>query len=151
LVDRAGKVVLYASIRNEVRTDGIFSRIKRIGKQVFFPRISGASIEFVAVEKWSELGPGKWGVPEPRSGVPGALEGVDLVVVPGVAFDERGCRLGFGKGYFDKALSNYRGIKVGLAYDFQVLRRIPDEEGDLYCDYIFTESRTIPANEPCRG
>lgn len=151
LIDRAETIALYASIRNEVRTEEIFSGVKRAGKQVFFPRILGSLVEFLEVERWADLGPGKWGVPEPRSGVPGVLEKIELVVVPGVAFDEGGCRIGFGKGYFDKALSGYRGIKVGLAYDFQVLTEIPGEERDLRCDHIFTESRTIPANDSRRG
>jgi 5-formyltetrahydrofolate cyclo-ligase len=63
--------------------------------------------------------------------------------VPGVVFDEYGNRIGYGGGYFDKLLSNVEAIKIGLSYEFQVLKHIPHEEHDVKMDYILTEKKIL--------
>ncbi len=70
---------------------------------------------------------------------------LDLVVVPGVVFDERGFRIGYGGGFFDRLLGEkaFRARTAALAYDFQVIERIPEEEHDRPVQAVFTESRVI--------
>jgi 5-formyltetrahydrofolate cyclo-ligase len=143
LLDLSATVALYASIRNEVATEWIFSQLRKKGRRIFLPRVTRDRIEFVEAEDWSDLVPGRWGVPEPRGGDAAPLESIEAVLVPGLAFDEAGARLGYGKGYFDGALGSYGGRKIGLAYDFQVLPAIPRTERDLVCDWIVTEKRII--------
>jgi 5-formyltetrahydrofolate cyclo-ligase len=87
--------------------------------------------------------PGAWGIPEPQFDKAEAIERIEAVLVPGLAFDESGNRLGFGQGYYDRVLQGYLGRKVGLAYDFQVLNKIPHTATDLVCDWIVTEMRVI--------
>ncbi len=67
----------------------------------------------------------------------------DLILVPGLAFGQKGQRLGRGKGFYDKYLSQYRGIKVGVCFSLQLEQEIPTEEHDEFLDYIITEDKII--------
>jgi len=87
---------------------------------------------------------GKFGVREPAAScaeIP--LNRFDLVLVPGMAFDLHGHRLGRGQGFYDRILANASGIKCGVAYDFQLLESIPTEAHDAKVDFIFTPSRGV--------
>jgi 5-formyltetrahydrofolate cyclo-ligase len=87
---------------------------------------------------------GKFGVSEPVpecGAVP--LNRFDLVLVPGMAFDLSGNRLGRGKGFYDRILSETSGVKCGVAYDFQLLETIPTEAHDARVNFIFTPSRAL--------
>ena len=87
---------------------------------------------------------GKFGVREPAAScaeIP--LNRFDLVLVPGLAFDLHGHRLGRGKGFYDRILAKASGIKCGVAYDFQLLESIPTEAHDAKVDFIFTPSRGV--------
>lgn len=87
---------------------------------------------------------GKFGVREPAAGcaeVP--LDSFDLVLVPGMAFDVQGNRLGRGQGFYDRLLAVVSGVKCGLGYDFQLLEQIPTEPHDAKVDFIFTPSRGV--------
>jgi 5-formyltetrahydrofolate cyclo-ligase len=87
---------------------------------------------------------GKFGVREPAAACEEiALNQFDLVLVPGVAFDLQGHRLGRGQGFYDRILAEATGIKCGLAYDFQLLEEIPTEPHDAKMDFIFTPSRCV--------
>ncbi|HSA59434.1 MAG TPA: 5-formyltetrahydrofolate cyclo-ligase [bacterium] len=143
LLDRLTSVALYASVRGEVSTEWIFGQLQKRGCRTFFPRVTGERIEFVPVPDWGRLVPDRWEIPAPLEGESVSLEEVEAVLVPGVAFDEQGNRLGFGKGYYDRCLSGFQGRKIGLAYDFQVVPEIPRMETDLVCHWIVTETRTI--------
>lgn len=87
---------------------------------------------------------GKFGVREPAAGcaeIP--LDSFDLVLVPGMAFDLQGNRLGRGQGFYDRLLGKVSGVKCGLSYDFQLLEQIPTEPHDAKVDFIFTPSRGV--------
>ena len=73
------------------------------------------------------------------------LDQFDLVLVPGMAFDLNGNRLGRGKGFYDRILAGASGLKCGIAYDFQLVETIPTEEHDATVDFIFTPSRCVKA------
>lgn len=139
----AKKVVLYAAARNEVLTDFLFEELRKKGKQVFFPRLKQDEMEFVEVTSLSTLRTGKLGILEPSTPQSLSLQGMDIAVIPGVGFDEAGFRIGFGKGYYDKTLHQFSGLKLGLAYDFQVLKKIAHEPWDIRCHYVVTECRVI--------
>lgn len=146
----AARVALYCSSQNEVLTDEVFERARASGKEVFYPRVvvSGSSrrLAFFRVHALEDLSPGAYEIPEPAGGQ--ELEdpaGFDLVVVPGVAFDERGGRLGFGKGYYDMALEGAPCKTIALAYEFQVLKNqeIPVEPHDVRVSAVVTDERII--------
>jgi 5-formyltetrahydrofolate cyclo-ligase len=91
-------LALYSAIHNEVSTDEIVGQALDSGKCLVFPRVSGEDLEFVLIESPSELVSGAFGVKEPKSCNLVPVEKLDLIVVPGVAFDQRGHRLGYGRG-----------------------------------------------------
>ncbi|MEJ0089660.1 MAG: 5-formyltetrahydrofolate cyclo-ligase [Limisphaerales bacterium] len=87
---------------------------------------------------------GKFGVREPSASCADiSLDKFDLVLVPGMAFDLNGNRLGRGQGFYDRLLEKVSGIKCGLAYDFQLLENIPTEPHDAKVDFVFTPSRCV--------
>jgi 5-formyltetrahydrofolate cyclo-ligase len=145
---KAQRLSLYASFQNEVLTDDIFKDAVEGGKEVYYPRvIRGAKrhLGFFKVGSLKELASGSYDIPEPEEKEekisPGAF---DLVVVPGVAFDEGGGRLGYGKGYYDMALKGLECPVVALAYEFQVIKEaISVEVHDVPVEAVVTEERVI--------
>jgi 5-formyltetrahydrofolate cyclo-ligase len=144
----AARIALYSSFSNEVLTDEIFQQADRDGKEVYYPRVikKGKShLAFFRVGHLGELKPGSYEIPEPEEKEVRVGAGTfDLVVVPGVAFDLEGARIGFGKGYYDMALEGLGCPVVALAYEFQVLSdRIPSEAHDVRVSAIITEKRVV--------
>jgi 5-formyltetrahydrofolate cyclo-ligase len=141
----AQRIALYFPIKNEVRAECIFERAKELRKEIYFPRVEGSLLEFRKVNDLRELEPGRLGVPEPNwDSAKVEITDIDLFIIPGIAFDRLGRRLGYGKGYYDRTLAKIdkkRGI--GLAYGFQVLDSIPVERGDEEVDLVVTESGVI--------
>lgn len=143
------RLALYASFRNEVLTDEIFSKAVMENKEVYFPRVvrpSGRShLAFFRVRGKGELSMGSYKILEPpKAGKEAAPGTFDCAVVPGVAFDTGGVRLGYGKGYYDGFLKDTRCPVMGLAFGFQVLSRsLPDETHDVRVGAIVTESGII--------
>jgi 5-formyltetrahydrofolate cyclo-ligase len=97
----------------------------------------------------TDLSVGNFGIREPVTGCPEIPPGdLDLILVPGVAFDLNGHRLGRGKGFYDRLLANARGVKCGVAFDQQVVKAVPAEAHDIRMDFILTPTqcmRTQPA------
>ena len=142
---RAQRIAVYFPTKNEVRTEGIFEKAKEYGKELYFPRVVNALLDFHKVDSLGELKPGKFGVPEPsQDSTIIQVKDLDMIVIPGVAFDLRGRRLGYGKGFYDRTLVNVSREKiVGLAYGFQVVSRIPAESGDKSVGLLITENGII--------
>jgi 5-formyltetrahydrofolate cyclo-ligase len=152
------RVVLgYMAFDHEVLTDGLIRQAMASGKQMVLPMVQtdrqGLAL-YVIVDLERDVAPGYHGILEPlpqrtRAVAPETLE---LVLVPGVAFDVRGGRLGFGAGFYDRLLCQLpRDIPtVGLAFDFQVIPRLPSQPHDTVLDAIVTESR-IMWGIPCAG
>jgi len=142
---KAERIALYFSIKNEVRTEQIFEMAMECGKKVYFPHMEGTILEFHRVDDLGELKPGKFGIPEPRQdSAKIQTKDLDIIVVPGVAFDRLGRRVGYGKGYYDRTLKEIHKEKlIGLAYGFQVLDRIPVEAGDIGLGSLIMESGII--------
>lgn len=144
----AEKLALYSPIKNEVATGKIFVAAKEAGKKVYYPKIVADNLDFVEVGSLAELSPGAFGVPEPPAGLTAHVTELQLIVVPGLAFDQRGHRLGYGRGYYDRQLSVKPGTTtaVGLCFEFQICARLPEEGHDQQLDFIATESRLIPCH-----
>ena len=105
-------------------------------------------MEFRRVSGLDELVPGRYGIPEPVGEVWDPVR-ADVIVVPGVAFDLSGHRIGYGKGYYDKALHRLEGLGrlVGFCYDFQLVEEIVGEPHDVTMDFIVTELRVVRVNK----
>lgn len=139
------RIALYYPFRKEVSTQEIFFESLESGKEVYFPRVNGTSLTFHRVLSPDQLKAGRFGIPEPGSDSfpiePGQL---DLVIVPGVAFDSCGGRLGYGKGYYDRFLSRVPSRKrVALAYGIQMVESVPAGEGDQDVAMVVTEFSII--------
>jgi 5-formyltetrahydrofolate cyclo-ligase len=127
-----------------VATSGLFSAAVQAGKRVLYPRTVGTILEFVAVESLEALEESRFGICEPLSGEAVPLAAIDLLVLPGVAFDDKGIRLGYGLGCYDRTLAAVdRPPLVGLAYDFQVVTSLPREEHDIPVDFVVTERKIL--------
>ena len=147
---KADRVLIYLSKDEEVGTDNLLGRALELGKRVCVPVVDQETDELQV----SELpGPeidfriGAFGVREPtKEGLNFvSSDQVDLVIVPGLAFDRRGGRIGYGKGYYDRLLKRLGSQipRIALAFEFQVLDTVPQEENDIQVDAIITEKSTM--------
>ncbi|MCX6971383.1 MAG: 5-formyltetrahydrofolate cyclo-ligase [Verrucomicrobia bacterium] len=110
------------------------------GKRIAMPRAEGDDLQFHWVASRAELRPGRFGILEPAAQAPDAGSGFDLILVPGLAFDLRGGRLGRGRGFYDRFLSNARGLRVGVCFEDQIVGDVPEEPHDLRMDFVVTPS-----------
>jgi 5-formyltetrahydrofolate cyclo-ligase len=153
------RILLYASFKNEVLTDYVFERAKKEGKEVYFPRVakgagrSGRGLKFFRVDAIDDLCPGTYEIREPSGHARTAGIGeFDVAIIPGLAFDRSGARLGYGKGYFDKALKDAECPIVALAYGFQVIEGgLPSEPHDVRVSAIVTEKGIIMTDRVRKG
>ncbi|HWI61198.1 MAG TPA: 5-formyltetrahydrofolate cyclo-ligase [Symbiobacteriaceae bacterium] len=141
---QARAVLIYIAFRGEVETDLIATAAVAAGKRLALPRVVREPRGLVLHEysgRRETLAAGAYGILEPRPEWPVmAPDEVDLVVVPGVAFDEHGGRLGYGGGYYDRLLPVLQGATlVGLAYQFQVVDGLPRDPHDVPVDGVATE------------
>ena len=144
----AGAVMLFASFRTELDTVPLAEWVLCAGKTLCLPRVLGPRrmAAFRVTDLAADLAPGKWDIPEPRVGLPEVPpEEVDLVFVPGSAFDEDGRRCGYGGGFYDTYLPLTRaGVpRVALAFEAQIVDEVACESHDLAVDTIVTELRAI--------
>lgn len=149
----AGTLALYAPIHHEVETAAVAAAALAAGKHVLYPAVVGTDLKFCRVHALSELVPGKYGILEPRGEGCDPAQ-ADLIVVPGVAFDLCGRRIGYGKGYYDRSLHRLEGSGklAAFCYDFQLLQEIAGEPHDVTMDFIVTESRVVRVNKHiCEG
>lgn len=143
---RAKVLALYAPIHNEVDTAGVFAEALAALKTVLYPVVSGEGLAFRRVLDPDGLRRGAFGILEPDSSCEAHdPREADLIVIPGVAFDVKGKRIGYGKGYYDKSLHSLEGggKLVGFCYDFQLVDEITDEPHDVKMDMLITEKRVI--------
>jgi 5-formyltetrahydrofolate cyclo-ligase len=140
---QSSRIALYAGIDREIGTQLIFERARAAKKTLFFPHITGpGEMVFLETDDCENMVPNRYGIPEPVLGSREiAVEDLDLVVVPGVAFDREGFRLGFGGGYYDRVLPRLRpeAISLGLAYTFQVVDKLPTRAHDRKVKRLVTE------------
>ena len=146
---KAERVLFYASFRSEVETLDLIRESLKMGKRTVLPRVDEEKhiLELYEIKDVRELTDGYMGIPEPQRSAesPVAIGEVDLVIVPGAAFDASGNRLGYGAGYYDILLSGRRRVTpvIGLAYEEQIVDAVPAEEHDVRVDLIVTDHQVI--------
>ncbi len=134
-------ILLYHSLPDELSTlDFIEKWHSR--KRFFLPRVNGLNLEILPYDK-SRLHLGAFNIEEPEGDNTTDITHIDMVVVPAVAYDRKGNRIGRGKGYYDRLLNNTRAIKIGVAYDFQLVDEIDAEPHDVAVDYVITQRGII--------
>jgi len=141
-------VALYMAIAGEVNLDSLFPKCWELGKRTCIPVFNAKTklYEMAEITPETECFTGHYGIQEPLSPALFPMGNVDLVVVPGVAFDREGSRLGRGGGYYDRLLEGFSGASVAVAFDFQILPKIPLEQHDKPVDILVTETETEIVN-----
>ena len=151
---KARVVACYVSKDDEVQTSAIIKAALSMGKRVIVPRVdpSSTELQFREIRSLSELSPGHFHIMEPSpTSEELPLSSADIVLVPVVAWDEQGHRIGYGKGYFDRALKSKEGaFAVGLAFESQRYDWIPQTPSDSSLEMVVTEKRTITLVRPNR-
>jgi 5-formyltetrahydrofolate cyclo-ligase len=143
----------FSALPAEIDPALALAALRQRGVEVALPRVTAASprLRFHRAGA-DELRPGPFGILEPADSCPEvAAEQIDLFLVPGLAFDGAGRRLGFGGGYYDELApavrAGGRGVLIGLGFDFQVVERCPAGEGDARLDAVVTDARVLRPTE----
>ncbi len=141
-------ILVYMHFRSEVQTSEIIRQMFVAHQIVTIPYTRSNTSQLVAVKVTNlehQVAPGYWGIPEPKSELvdssscdPGTI---DLVIIPGSVFDKSGGRLGYGGGYYDRLLTNEapEAVRVGIAFELQLVDRVPVEPHDQFMDFVVTE------------
>jgi 5-formyltetrahydrofolate cyclo-ligase len=144
---RAGAVLAYAANGSELSTEALLIKGLELGKRVILPRVNAdGELALHAVDYLGQLVPGYRQIREPHPGLPRVgIEEVDLALIPGVGFDRHGGRLGYGGGYYDRLLADcaWRCPIWGVAFECQVLDRLPTEDHDRPVAAVVTEVRIL--------
>lgn len=144
-------IMFYSSIRGEARTDNMINKALKQGYEVFLPKTDKEKKELIPykVRNLEELQKGAYNILEPKDNAEKAdLDKLELVIVPGVAFDENCYRIGHGRGFYDRFLKKLKNTKkIGLAFELQIIKKIPKEDKDVKLDLVITENRIIGGGE----
>ncbi len=157
VIQKSGCIFVYVHFRSEVQTDRLINNCLAAGKIVAVPLTQVASGKLAVIritDPVTQLVPGYAGIPEPRADLvrtnqidPHAIE---VALVPGSVFDNRGGRLGYGGGYYDRFLANKapEAYRIGLAFALQIQDRVPQEPHDQRMDMVMTETDCLTCRRP---
>ena len=138
-------IALYKAIGGEVDLETLFSACWNAGKRTCIPVFNTESkiYEMAEVTAETHYSVGHYGIQEPLSPSLLSMGQIDLIAVPGVAFDRTGNRLGRGGGYYDRLLNGFSGVAAAVAFDFQILPKIPCEPHDKPVDFLVSETKIV--------
>lgn len=138
----SGSIYAYVDYNNEVMTRAFISRALGDGKKVAVPRVEGDRMAFFYIDSLKSLKESPRGIMEPPKGADPADSEAALMIMPGVAFDPKCHRIGYGGGCYDKYLAEHpEHYTIAVAFDFQVFDEVPHEEHDFRPNCLITESR----------
>ena len=161
LVTRPNQAIASSIIVNTIRQWSVYQQAKTVGmyypigkeidltalleddKRFCFPKITDKAKALMTLSRYDgTFLPGSFSTLEPTGeAVEPSL--IDLILVPGLAFDKPGNRLGYGKGYYDNYLRDYKGISAGIAYDFQLIEVVPAGKNDVSIDWLITDKEIL--------
>jgi 5-formyltetrahydrofolate cyclo-ligase len=139
ITDRDDTVMTYVSYRNEVETDLLIEKLLERNQALVVPKTSGDEMKAFRIQSMEELEENSKGIREPKDAEQISKASIDICIIPGVKFDRKGNRIGYGKGYYDRFLENFQGQKIGLTYQKLMEEKIPTDEWDIQMDKIITE------------
>lgn len=137
----ADKILMYHSLPDELSTHTFLKKWNSV-KHFYLPRVNGVDLEILPYDQ-TRLELGAFHIEEPTGEDTVNVSEIELIIVPGVAFDRKGNRLGRGKGFYDRLLRNSRAAKIGVGYNFQLVEEIPVEEHDVPMNMIITTDGLI--------
>lgn len=151
LYKSAEAVLCYSSLKDEVDTKYLMKLIHDDGKKLALPRCikSDGQMNFYVVDDLeNQLENGSYNVLEPNIDICKEINSFDnsIIIVPGLSFDHKGYRLGYGKGYYDRFLEKHSLISIGLCYNCLIKNELPIDKYDLPVNYVITESHIIDCN-----
>ena len=134
-------IFVYSATQNEVDLTEFIRYALGNAMKVAFPRVDGADMDFYEIQSWEDLFPGYQGILEPQTigKEPVLPVDSDVMLFPGVVFDRKGGRIGYGGGYYDRYLAGFRGTKLGLVYRDFIVNSVPHGRFDLTVDVMITE------------
>jgi 5-formyltetrahydrofolate cyclo-ligase len=140
LIPHAESSLFFYPIKGEPNLLPLAEKLLRLGKTVSFPKVEGKELIPISISSLRELTPGKFNIPEPPMDVKRVVKSIDVVFVPGLAFDLFGYRIGYGGGFYDRFLSkNPSSKKIGICFSFQLFSELPHDPFDVPVDYIVTD------------
>jgi len=141
---KADCIYAYIGTRNEVDLQALIEDAWMKGKRVAVPRVCGQDMSFYYIESYADLVKGNFGILEPKDGAMQAEEKDALMLIPGVAYDKMGNRIGYGGGYYDRYLSGvHNHYIIAPAYEFQIVNMLASEKHDIQVDEIISEIQDI--------
>lgn len=136
----AQSIALYMSYRHEVDTRALMA--KYFGKkEIFVPKCVGDDLVFYKIESFDDVAKGYFGVDEPITNITRDINDIDFVVVPLLMFDDQRNRVGYGRGFYDRALKNYPHTTCGIAFSFQHVKDTEPHSLDVPLDMIITDEK----------
>lgn len=136
----AKTVMFYVSFGSEADTSGMIKEALK-EKKVCVPVVEADGMTASEISKLGDLSAkNRYEIPEPSEPKKIDKDKIDLIIVPGVVFDKRNHRIGYGKGYYDSFLNGFKGRSIGLAFGMQVLEIIPRDEWDVQLDYVISDA-----------
>ena len=137
----ADKILIYHSLPDELQTIRFLQKWHD-RKRFFLPRVNGVNLDILPYEE-TRLELGSFHIEEPTGDDVVDVDDIELMVIPAVAFDRKGNRLGRGKGFYDRLLSTSKATKIGVGYEFQLFDSIPSEPHDVAMDMVITQKTLI--------
>ena len=148
---QAAKTVgCYQALPYEVQTHKCIEECRKQGRQICIPAYNEEQkrYELIWMRENDPMINGRWNIPEPKQRELAGLMDVDCIIVPAVAYDRHGGRLGHGGGHYDRMLGAWSGFKIGVAFDFQVLDTVPQGSQDIPVDLVITETHMYTPDGP---
>lgn len=141
-------ILMYHSLPDELSTIEFIERWHS-RKHFYLPRVNGVNLEILPFD-CSRLHLGAFNIEEPDGNDTVDISHIELIVVPGIAYDANGNRVGRGKGYYDRLLAESQATKVGIGYDFQFVDGIDTDPHDVAVDIVITDRRLLTIKKPHR-
>lgn len=146
-VNISNNFCVYCSFRREVQTNELILYLLNKHKNVAIPKIANDTLTLHNISSLNDVRRSSYGISEPiNMSEPIDKHDIDVFVIPGLAFDRFGTRLGRGKGYYDKLLQGVTTLKIGLAFSEQIFPLLPKNNHDIVMDIVITERQVITVN-----
>ncbi len=146
-VQRARQLACFMALPHEVQTQNFVADCMAEGRRVCVPRQAGSGYAWSWISATTQWQPGALGIAEPAETAPVEVDGLDVVIVPAVAVDTTGNRLGHGGGHYDRLLADFAGPRIGLIFDFQRVPTVPAAAHDIPLTAVVTESGYFPLQD----
>lgn len=135
---KSNLILIYVSFKDEIDTIRLIKYSLKIGKRVAVPKCEGDNIVFYYIDSLEDLEERSFGILEPKTNEAVSDFNNSICIIPGIAFDNENNRIGYGRGFYDRFLENYNGVKIGLTYKECICYKIDVDKNDIKMDIIIT-------------